>query len=876
MPAIIYIPMSGHELRELFLSFFEKKGHTRVKSASLIPESDPTLLFVNAGMVPFKNVFLGIEKRPYTRAVSCQKCLRVSGKHNDLESVGYTSRHHTFFEMLGNFSFGDYFKKEAIEYAWEFVVEELKIPKERLYVSVFKEDEEAFSIWRDHIGLPEERIWRLGEEDNFWQMGETGPCGPSSEIYVDRGPEYEPERYLEIWNLVFMQYNRDEKGQLHPLPKPNIDTGMGLERVASVLQGTKTNYEIDLIRPLIAFGEELSGIAYGSHFEKDSSLRVIADHLRALTFAISDGVLPSNAGRGYVIRRILRRALRHGYRLGIQEPFLHKGVELVVEIMKEPYPELVQSLSFVKSVVRGEEERFINTLRKGLPVAEELLEKAEGGVLSGREVFTLYDTYGFPLDLLEDMAREKGIRLDMEGFEREMEEQRERARKHFKIETKEVKPIYEHLKEIGKTSTFVGYEETKKDTHVIALIREGELVSELRAGERGEVFLKETPFYAERGGQVGDTGIIRTKEGLFVVEDTQSPTEGIIAHIGYVKEGFIKVGDGAYAHIDEERREDIKRNHTATHLLHSALREVLGDHVRQAGSLVADRYLRFDFTHFQALTEEEIRKVEELVNLQIIKNQPVMAEEMDYQSAIKSGAIAIFEEKYGERVRVLSVGDFSKELCGGTHVSRTGDIGYFMIVSESSVGAGVRRIMAKTGRWAVQHAFEERRLLKEVSQSLGVSPEDLPQAVQKLLSEIKEKDREIERLKQKLLTGDGLSGIKREELGEVELYYGVLEGVEPKDMLVVADRIRNNSQRAVVFLLGRREDKAFFLIALSRELSVRLSAKELGAVVSKHMGGGGGGRDDLLQGGVKAPEGFEKALEELKAVIISKFMEVRR
>ena len=440
--------MTGHEIRELFLSFFEKKGHTRVKSASLVPEKDPTLLFVNAGMVPFKEVFLGIEKRPYTRAVSCQKCLRVSGKHNDLESVGFTSRHHTFFEMLGNFSFGDYFKKEAIEYAWEFVTEHLKIPKERLYVSVFKEDEEAFLLWRDHIGLPEERIWRMGEEDNFWQMGDTGPCGPSSEIYVDRGPEYEPERYLEIWNLVFMQYNRDEKGNLTPLPKPNIDTGMGLERVASVLQGTRTNFEIDLIRPLITFGEELSKKSYGEGFETDSALRVIADHLRALTFAVGDGVLPSNAGRGYVLRRILRRAMRFGYKLGIEEPFLHKGVDLVVEIMKEPYPELLQARSFIKSVIKGEEERFINTLKRGMPYAEEILQKAER-VIPGDQIFTLYDTYGFPIDLLEEMARERGISLDMEGFHKEMEEQRERARKHFKIEAEETHPIYHHLKELG-------------------------------------------------------------------------------------------------------------------------------------------------------------------------------------------------------------------------------------------------------------------------------------------------------------------------------------------------------------------------------------------------------------------------------------------
>ncbi|MFZ8860891.1 MAG: alanine--tRNA ligase, partial [Thermocrinis sp.] len=628
--------MSGNEIRELFLSFFESKGHTRVKSASLVPESDPTLLFTNAGMVPFKNVFLGLEKRPYKRAVSCQKCLRVSGKHNDLESVGYTSRHHTFFEMLGNFSFGDYFKREAILYAWEFVTEYLKLPKERLYVSVFRDDEEAYRIWNEEVGLPSERIWRLGEEDNFWQMGDTGPCGPSSEIYVDRGEEYGEERFLEIWNLVFMQYNRDERGNLTPLPNPNIDTGMGLERIASVLQGTKTNFEIDLIKPLIDFGQEISGKTYGENFEDTVAMRVIADHLRAITFAISDGVLPSNTARGYVIRRILRRALRFGYKLGIREPFLYRGVDVVVEVMKDAYPELLQTRAFIKGVVKAEEERFLHTFKNSMPVVEEFINTAleEGrSFLKGEEVFKLYDTYGFPLDLLEEIAKEKGLNLDMEGFEKEMEIQRERARKNFKIQTKEVQPIYQHLKNIGRTSIFVGYEQYVSQSKVIALLKKGELVSELKEGEEGEVFLDITPFYAERGGQIGDTGTIESVDGLFVVDDTQSPVDGVISHKGKVVKGTLKVGDQVIASIDRERREDIKRNHTATHLLHSALRLVLGEHVRQAGSLVADKYLRFDFTHFQALSVDELKRVEELVNEQIRKNEPVIVEEKDYREA---------------------------------------------------------------------------------------------------------------------------------------------------------------------------------------------------------------------------------------------------
>jgi alanyl-tRNA synthetase len=859
--------MSGNEIRELFLSFFESKGHTRVKSASLVPESDPTLLFTNAGMVPFKNVFLGLEKRPYKRAVSCQKCLRVSGKHNDLESVGYTSRHHTFFEMLGNFSFGDYFKREAILYAWEFVTEYLKLPKERLYVSVFRDDEEAYRIWNEEVGLPSERIWRLGEEDNFWQMGDTGPCGPSSEIYVDRGEEYGEERFLEIWNLVFMQYNRDEKGNLTPLPNPNIDTGMGLERIASVLQGTKTNFEIDLIKPLIDFGQEISGKTYGENFEDTVAMRVIADHLRAITFAISDGVLPSNTARGYVIRRILRRALRFGYKLGIREPFLYKGVDVVVEVMKDAYPELLQTRAFVKGVVKAEEERFLHTFRNSMPVVEEFINTAleEGrSFLKGEEVFKLYDTYGFPLDLLEEIAKEKGLSLDMEGFEKEMEIQRERARQNFKIQTKEVQPIYQHLKNIGRTSIFVGYEQYVSQSKVIALLKNGELVSELKEGEEGEVFLDITPFYAERGGQIGDTGTIESVDGLFVVDDTQSPVDGVISHKGKVVKGTIKVGDQVIASIDRERREDIKRNHTATHLLHSALRLVLGEHVRQAGSLVADKYLRFDFTHFQALSVDELKRVEELVNEQIRKNEPVLVEEKDYREAIKEGAIAIFEEKYGERVRVLSVGDFSKELCGGTHVSRTGDIGYFKIISESSIGAGLRRIVAKTGRWAVEEAFLESLTLKQVAQSLGVSTEEVLEGISKLQERVKELERELQRIKSESARKQAKERIKEESFGEYTLFYGVLEDVEGDLLRELADQLRQGRTKTVVFLASKREGKLSTLIALSKDLVGSLSAKELIKEVGKILGGGGGGRDDLAQGGGTKPENFEKALELLK------------
>ncbi|WP_448584024.1 alanine--tRNA ligase [Thermocrinis sp.] len=859
--------MSGNEIRELFLRFFESKGHTRVKSASLIPESDPTLLFTNAGMVPFKNVFLGLEKRPYSRAVSCQKCLRVSGKHNDLESVGYTSRHHTFFEMLGNFSFGDYFKREAILFAWEFVTEWLKIPKEKLYVSVYREDEEAYRIWNEEVGLPADRIWKLGEEDNFWQMGDTGPCGPCSEIYVDRGEQAGEERFLEVWNLVFMQYNRDQKGNLTPLPNPSIDTGMGLERIASFLQGTKTNFEIDLIRPIISFGEEISGKAYGENYEHTVALRVIADHLRALTFAISDGAFPSNTGRGYVIRRILRRALRFAYKLGIVEPFLHKGVDVVVDVMKSAYPELVQTKGFVKGVIKVEEERFLHTFKNAMPLVEEFINRAleEGrNFLKGEEVFKLYDTYGFPLDLLEEIAKENSLSLDMEGFEQEMAVQRERARQSFKIETKEVKPIYQHLKNIGKVSTFVGYETITSQSRIIAIVKDGELVSELKEGESGEIFLDITPFYAERGGQVGDTGSIESSKGTFVVEDTQSPVEGVISHIGKLIKGTLAVGDQVLAVVEGERREDIKKNHTATHLLHSALRLVLGDHVRQAGSLVGDKYLRFDFTHFQPLTLEEIKKVEELVNEQIRKDEPVVVEEKEYREAIREGAIAIFEEKYGDRVRVLSVGDFSKELCGGTHVSRTGEIGYFKIVSESSIGAGLRRILAKTGRWAVEESFRDSQTLGQIAQSLGVAKEDVPDAIERMKEKVKELEREIQKLKFELAKMQAKDRIKEEHIGSYTLFYGMLDNVDGEFLRELSDQLRHNRQGVLVFLASRKEGKLSTVIALSKDMVGKFSAKELIKEVGKVLGGGGGGREDIAQGGGAKPENFEDTVKLLK------------
>ncbi len=866
--------LSADEIRSLFLDYFEKRGHTKVKSASLIPESDPTLLFVNAGMVPFKNVFLGIEKRPYKRAVSCQKCLRVSGKHNDLEQVGYTSRHHTFFEMLGNFSFGDYFKEEAIRFGWEFVTEVLRIPQERVYVSVFRDDEEAFRIWQKEIGVPDDRIWRLGEEDNFWQMGDTGPCGPSSEIYVDRGEEYEgDERYLEIWNLVFMQYEKDEKGNLSPLPNPNIDTGMGLERIASVLQGTRTNFEIDIIKPLIEFGEQTAGVRYGTDVQTDVALRVIADHLRALTFAISDGVLPSNEGRGYVIRRILRRGMRFGYKLGIEDPFLHRGIEIVVDLMKNPYPELEMSLEFVRGVVRSEEERFVRTLRAGMIAVEEMvsLAKEEGrDYLKGSEVFKAYDTYGFPLDLIDEIAREKGLSIDLDGFREELEAQRERARKHFKVGAKEVDPVYEHLREIGKTSEFVGYDHLEVETELIAVVRDGEVVSEVDEGQSAELVLRRTPFYPEGGGQVGDTGIIESADSLFLVEDTKKPAEGVIVHVGKVRHGTLKVGQRVTARVDQERRRDIMRNHTATHLLHAALKTVLGEHVRQAGSLVADRYLRFDFTHFSALSDEEIREIEALVNQKIVENLPVEVTETDYQSAIRSGAVAIFEEKYGDRVRVISAGEFSRELCGGTHVRRTGDIGYFRIISESSVASGIRRIIAMTGRWAVGSAYGDRKLIWDLSSELACREEEILDRVRDLKEKLKEKDKELEKIREERVLESLDKNVQREEVGEFTLFWGVLEDIPQGSLRNLADILRHKTGNDVVFLVSRKDDKLTTVLAVSKEISDRVRADDLIKIAGREIGGGGGGRPDMAQGGGTKPENVERAVkiikERLKAV----------
>ena len=857
--------LSSNEIRESFLNFFKNKGHEIVKSASLIPETDKTLLFTNAGMVPFKDVFLGLEKRPYKRATSCQKVFRVSGKHNDLENVGYTPRHHTFFEMLGNFSFGDYFKREAIEYAWEYLTKVLEIPEERLHVSVFKEDEEAYKVWKDIIGLPEEKIHRLGEEDNFWSMGNTGPCGPSSEIYFDRGeqfgnPEFaseEDNRYLEIWNLVFMQYNRDEKGNLTPLPNPNIDTGMGLERIASVLQGVNSNFETDLFLPIIDFIEDISGKDYNPEKpdEKETvAFRVIADHLRAITFLISDGVLPSNEGRGYVLRRILRRALRYGKELGIEKPFLFEGIDVVIDIMKDAYPELLGNRGFIKGLVKSEEERFIKTLKRGMELVYQIIESAkkEGrSQITGEEVFRLYDTYGFPVDLILDIAKDEGFSVDIAGFQKNLDIQRERARKNWKGQAKEVKPIYIELKNKLSETEFLGYQKYEvEDSKIISVIKNDKEVNELKEGEIGEVILDKTPFYPEKGGQVGDTGIIEGKGFLAEVLDTQMPIDNLIVHKVKILFGSLKVSETVFAKIDVERRKDIMRHHTATHLLHSALRDILGEHVKQAGSLVHPDYLRFDFTHFEALSEEEIKRVEELVNNEIMKNEEVVCEELSYDEAIKSGAIAIFEEKYGDKVRVITAG-ISKELCGGTHVNRTGDIGYFKIISETAISSGTRRIEAVAGRKAVEVGQREHFLLEDIKRALASKEEEILDKIEILKEKLKEAEREIKRLKQKNLVNKITDILNVEDTGEYKIAYGKVEELKPNELRDLVDVAKSKLGKAVVLIasIDKEKGKVNLVVGVDKSLTDKLKAGNIVKEVAQILGGKGGGKPDIAQGG---------------------------
>ncbi|RMF92217.1 MAG: alanine--tRNA ligase, partial [Nitrospinota bacterium] len=753
--------MTGNEIRRQFLQYFARHGHRVLPSSSLVPKDDPTLLFTNAGMVQFKDVFLGRERRDYVRAATAQKCVRAGGKHNDLDNVGRTARHHTFFEMLGNFSFGDYFKEEAIAMAWELLTVEMRLPPDKLWVTIYKDDDEAFRIWNEQIGVPAERIGRLGEKDNFWAMGDTGPCGPCSEIIIDQGPmigcgraecnlECDCDRYLELWNLVFMQFNRDASGKMTPLPKPSIDTGMGLERITAVLQGVSSNSDTDLLRPLIAFVEERAEKPYGQEEALDISMRVIADHSRAITFLISDGVLPSNEGRGYVLRRIIRRAARHGKLLGIEEPFLYQAVDVVVRIMQEAYPELRTSQAYVAKVTRYEEERFSHTLDQGMRLFQEVIEQVKeqgASQIPGEEIFKLYDTFGFPLDLMEEMARDQGLRLDLAGFDEAMTKQREMARAAW-VGSGEitVKPLYRELRDTHGPTHFVGYETLETGGQVQAIIRQDTLVETAQAEDTVEILLNPTPFYGESGGQVGDQGTLRNEEVLVEILDVKKPLPDLHVHIGKIKQGTLRQGAQVVACVDRERRQATVRNHSATHLLHAALRQVLGDHVKQAGSLVAPDRLRFDFTHFSRLSPRERDRIEELVNAHIRENIPVQVAYMSLDEALEKGATALFGEKYGEEVRVVRMGEVSMELCGGTHATATGDIGLFKIVREEAAAAGVRRIEALTGERAYQYVKQEEEALSTIRELLKAHPfEEVPK-VQRLL----ERERELDEREKKL------------------------------------------------------------------------------------------------------------------------------
>jgi alanyl-tRNA synthetase len=873
--------MTGAELREAFLRFFEGKNHTRVESSSLVPsKEDATLLFTNAGMVQFKNVFTGVEKRPYRRATTAQKCLRVSGKHNDLENVGHTPRHHTFFEMMGNFSFGDYFKEEAIAFAWEFLTQVAGLPKDRLHVTIYKDDDEADRIWRKVLGPHSNPIVRLGEKDNFWSMGETGPCGPCSEIHIDQGQDFgcgnsdcapgcDCDRFLELWNLVFMQYDRDAAGTMTPLPRPCIDTGLGLERLAAVKQGVKSNWESDLFQPLIRHVEEVSGRECRAGDLDSVAIRVIADHSRAAAFLIADGVLPSNEGRGYVLRRILRRALRYGKYLGLEQPFLYKSAEVVVKSMSGVYQELAAHASLVEKVIRNEEVRFLETLAKGLSLFEEEAKRVKNGggtLLPGSVAFRLYDTYGFPVDLTADLAGEAGLVMDQAGFDAEMTKQREMARQSWDGMQGEDARLLKQLLESGVTTEFTGYE-TLVDTAVIrAIIREGEPVTEVRPGDRVEVVTDRTPFYGESGGQVGDHGTIIRNGDEILIEDTLKPFPALIAHRGLVKAGNFRVGDQVDLKVHGSERRAIMANHSATHLLQWALRKVLGDHVKQSGSLVETGRLRFDFTHFSFITPEELARVEDLVNAKIRENLPVMSQVMPIDEARSQGAMALFGEKYGAIVRMVSIGDFSRELCGGTHARRTGDIALFKIVSEGGIAAGVRRIEAVTGKGALEHMRSLEHEIRELGERLRGSRGELVRKLDKLLDERKGMEREIHALKSRLASGqnsDILDGVR--EIAGVKILARQVDHVSnPKDLRDYADRVRDKIGSGVALLGAAAEDKVFLVAVVTKDLVKRYHAGDIVKKAASRVGGSGGGRADMAQAGGTDVGALEKTLQSIE------------
>jgi len=874
--------MTSDEIRRAFLNYFEEKEHRIVRSSSLVPKNDPTLLFTNAGMVQFKGVFLSEEIRDYKRAATSQKCVRAGGKHNDLEIVGKTARHHTFFEMLGNFSFGDYFKKEAIEMAWDLLVRQWGLPAEKMWITIYLDDDEAFHLWR-RMGVPGDRIVRLGEKDNFWAMGETGPCGPCSEIVIDQGegvgcgrPDCrvgcDCDRYLELWNLVFMQFNRDSEGRLEPLAKPSIDTGMGLERISAVLQGVKSNYQTDLFKPIFKEIETISRIPYGKDPRSDTSLQVIADHGRATTFLISDGILPSNEGRGYVLRRIMRRAMRHGKLLGIDGPFLFRTSSKVVELMKEAYPELRETEAFISKVIQNEEERFSETLDAGLKILREeldLLEKEKKEVLPGKVAFRLYDTFGFPLDLTVEILQEKGMSFNEEGFKTQMEEQRQKSKQAgLGIGEGKTKEAYRWLASEGIKTTFLGYEEVQSESKILKLIKGNEIVPFATEGDQIEIVTEKTPFYGEAGGQVGDRGVIFHEEFSMEVENSIKPIEELIIHQGKVKRGKVKEGMLVIHRVDGERRKATARNHTATHLLQAVLREVLGDHVHQAGSSVSPERLRFDFTHFASMEREEIERVEALVNQKIRENLKVETKNMAVEEALQTGAMALFGEKYGEKVRVVMVSDFSIELCGGTHTSRTGDIGLFRIVSESGVAAGVRRVEALTGEGAYQFIKEEERELWKIASSLKSAPGGLSLKIERLLERQRELERELSSFQDKSSHQEilNLLSLMREIRG-VKVLSAKVDGKEIKRMREFIDQLKIKIGSGIVLLGGESQNKVSLVMGVTSDLTPRFNANELIKKIALHIGGTGGGRPDFAQAGGTDSKKLDEALKAIEDLI---------
>ncbi len=877
--------MKASEIREKFLKYFEKNGHTIVDSSPLIPRDDPSLLFTNAGMVQFKKTFLGQEKRDYVRATTSQKCLRVGGKHNDLENVGRTARHHTFFEMLGNFSFGDYFKEDAIKFCWEFLTEELGLPKDKLYITIFTDDDEAEELWQKIVNVPPERIYRLGEKENFWSMGDTGPCGPCSEVHIDQGEEMscgpncgigkcDCDRYLEIWNLVFMQFDQDETGKRVPLPRPSIDTGMGLERIAAICQGVQSNFETDLFQPLIQAVAKKAGVKYKEDGETDTALQVIADHSRAIAFLITDQILPSNEGRGYVLRRLIRRAFRFGRLIGLTDPFLHETVSMVVEQMGGQYPELEANKDFMVRMVREEEERFSQTLDKGLVILEEEmenLEKSGSKTITGEIAFKLYDTYGFPLDIVNDVAEKQGFTVDEDGFKAAMKEQKDRAKKAWKGSgEKDIASIFHNLLEAGLKNRFTGYETLTGESRILSLLsEEGEHVERLTQGQGGYIVAAATPFYGESGGQLGDTGTVGTMTGAAEVLDTVKPSPELTAQKVFVSEGELLPEQEARLAVDAEQRSATARNHTVTHLLHSALRKVLGDHVKQAGSLVGPDRLRFDFTHIAAMTPEEIRAVEDEVNKSILTDTPVDAQVMSNEEASQRGATALFGEKYGDEVRVVEIPGESMELCGGTHLKATGEAGTFMILSESGVAAGMRRIEAATGWNSLRFLQEQRDELGTSLAMLKAAPGQLADRVSALMAQVKELTRENERLQAKLASGAGADLMNSvEEIAGVKVLAAKLEVTNVKTLRDQADALKSKLDSGIICLAAKvDEDKVSLIIVVTKDLHDRFKAGELIKTVAAEVGGGGGGRPDMAQAGGSNPAGIDKAFTTLKKIV---------